>query len=70
MNFSIAATDGLARRGTLCLPHGIVETPVFKHSAQRARDPLRCPQELPFVAEPRGHGRRDDEIVSQELVSM
>ncbi len=29
MNFSIAATDGLARRGTLCLPHGIVETPVF-----------------------------------------
>ncbi len=29
MKFAITATDGLARRGTLHLPHGIVETPVF-----------------------------------------
>ena len=29
MKFSLTATDGLARRGTLHLPHGTVETPVF-----------------------------------------
>ncbi len=29
MNFTLHATDGLARRGTLQLPHGRVETPAF-----------------------------------------
>ena len=29
MNFALHATDGLARRGTLQLPHGRVETPAF-----------------------------------------
>ena len=29
MNYTVLATDGLARRGTLELPHGLVETPAF-----------------------------------------
>ena len=29
MNFELHATDGAARRGTLTLAHGVVETPVF-----------------------------------------
>jgi queuine tRNA-ribosyltransferase len=29
MRFTVLATDGLARRGTLELPHGLVETPAF-----------------------------------------
>ena len=29
MYFSLLAEDGLARRGTLELPHGLVETPAF-----------------------------------------
>ncbi|MCX7135972.1 MAG: tRNA guanosine(34) transglycosylase Tgt, partial [Proteobacteria bacterium] len=29
MQFSLTATDGAARRGTLQLAHGVVQTPVF-----------------------------------------
>ena len=29
MRFTVLATDGQARRGTLELPHGLVETPAF-----------------------------------------
>lgn len=29
LSFRLCATDGAARRGTLTLPHGVVETPVF-----------------------------------------
>jgi len=29
MEFSVTATDGLARRGRLVLAHGAVETPIF-----------------------------------------
>src|SRR5687767_11718330 len=29
MQFTVTATDGAARRGTLTLPHGVVDTPAF-----------------------------------------
>jgi queuine tRNA-ribosyltransferase len=43
MNFELHATDGAARRGTLTLAHGVVETPVFMpvgtYGTVKAMDP-------------------------------
>jgi queuine tRNA-ribosyltransferase len=43
MNFELIATDGAARRGTLTLAHGVVETPVFMpvgtYGSVKAMDP-------------------------------
>jgi queuine tRNA-ribosyltransferase len=43
MNFQLLATDGAARRGTLTLAHGVVETPVFMpvgtYGTVKAMDP-------------------------------
>ncbi len=46
MSFQILATDGLARRGTLTLAHGTVETPVFMPVGTYGTVKAMAPNEL------------------------
>src|SRR5215831_6856341 len=46
MNFEILATDGLARRGVLTLPHGRVETPAFMPVGTYGTVKAMSPREL------------------------
>jgi queuine tRNA-ribosyltransferase len=46
MNFELHATDGAARRGTLTLAHGIVETPVFMPVGTYGTVKAMAPNEL------------------------
>jgi queuine tRNA-ribosyltransferase len=46
MNFTLLKTDGLARRGTLQLAHGTVETPVFMPVGTYGTVKAMSPQEL------------------------
>ncbi|MDP2752252.1 MAG: tRNA guanosine(34) transglycosylase Tgt [Rhodocyclaceae bacterium] len=46
MKFNLLATDGLARRGTLQLAHGIVETPVFMPVGTYGTVKAMSPEEL------------------------
>jgi queuine tRNA-ribosyltransferase len=46
MQFNVLATDGAARRGTLALPHGTVETPAFMPVGTYGTVKAVSPQEL------------------------
>ena len=46
MNFELHATDGAARRGTLTLAHGVVETPVFMPVGTYGTVKAMAPNEL------------------------
>ena len=46
MNFELLATDGAARRGTLTLAHGVVETPVFMPVGTYGSVKAMAPNEL------------------------
>jgi queuine tRNA-ribosyltransferase len=46
MNFELRATDGAARRGTLTLAHGVVETPVFMPVGTYGTVKAMAPNEL------------------------
>ena len=46
MHFTISATDGAARRGTLTLPHGVVDTPAFMPVGTYGTVKAMSPQEL------------------------
>jgi len=46
MNFELRATDGAARRGTLSLAHGVVETPVFMPVGTYGSVKAMAPNEL------------------------
>ena len=46
MDFTLHKTDGLARRGTLALAHGVVETPVFMPVGTYGTVKAMSPQEL------------------------
>jgi len=46
MEFKVTATDGAARRGTLTLPHGVVDTPAFMPVGTYGTVKAMSPQEL------------------------
>ena len=46
MQFDVLATDGAARRGTLTLPHGVVDTPAFMPVGTYGTVKAMSPQEL------------------------
>ena len=50
MEFSVTATDGLARRGRLVLAHGVVETPIFMPVGTYGSVKAMSPAELEAVS--------------------